>query len=792
MINKETYRWADVEGSNQREYMAYLKKYLNKESIMLNITAVLLSQVFILKGVAPFVLPFFAVVPMANFPSVLLLVLLSEVVSGSMTVFLTAISGIGIWIIRKKYSNKEYITYLSLPLLITFCYSPILFGSQIISFDLMVLCLQITMGLAAAYIFKQGIVSYRQHDINSLSIEQKVCAVILCSIALSALANVYLFENLSALNIVSKYMLLLAALKVDLYKVASLGLILGLLSNFSNPYVIYYIAYYGFVGLTTGMLTQWKKFGIIFGFICGTFTMMIYTIDFFDLSFFMGEGLIAIMLFAVTPVSWINKIYSTKQASKKFEQEQIKDAAIKKIYQFSSVFKELSSGFNNTAASTYHNNQEEITEIMEGICERVCKDCDRYNRCWKDRFNSTYRQFFSLIEATEGGIEDLNNCKSEILVNCKNKSRLVDATVNIYKLFEINHKWKSKFNESRGMVANQLEGVAKVMEQLALDINLDVGPRSQIEEGIFEQLEDEEFECTEIKVLGTEINRPEVHVSLNGCSGCEKFCQKNIYDTIQKNFSLPMTIVKNQCIQQGSSKCKVSYIPQKKYTMSVSLAQKSNDLKEKCGDSFLDFSLNNGKHVLILSDGMGKGEEAEKESKRIIGLIKKLMLIGFEPEKAIKSVNSILALRGESESFGTLDIAVLDLYTGKAKMYKNGAVSSYIKRETEVEIIEGNDLPIGVVEEVDSNTTVSYLREGDFLVMMSDGLFTGLTKEGEDRWLKSLLKNINGKVNANRLAELILNKSKTKLKGVDTDDMSVAVIKISNNEPKAFMGRWVV
>ncbi|WP_353893366.1 SpoIIE family protein phosphatase [Proteinivorax hydrogeniformans] len=792
MINKETYRWAEVKESDQKSYRTFLKRFFKKEFLLFNITAVLLAQVFILQGVAPFVLPFLAVIPIVNYPTVFLLVLLSEIASQSTAVFLTAASGLIIWFLRRKFPDKSYVKYAALPPLIAFCFSPTLFSSQILSFDLMVLGLQISMGLAAAYIFKQGIEAFTQDSLCNLSIEQKVCAVILGSIALSSLADVYLFGSLSVLNIVTKYLLLLAALKVDLYKVASLGLVLGLISNFSNPYVIYYIAYYGFVGLTSGLLTQWKKFGIVFGFICGTFTMMIYTIEFFDLNFIMGEGLLAIALFAVTPVNLLGKVYPDKKETKKQEQQQIKTAAIRKIYQFSSVFKELSVGFSSPAAATYKDNQEEIAEIMEGICERVCKGCSRYSRCWEDKFNRTYREFFSLIEATEGGIEEINNCKSDILTYCKNKGRLIEASVNIYKLFEINYKWKSKFNESRGMVANQLDGIAKVMEQLALDINLDVGPRSQIEEGLYDQLEDVDVLCDEIKITGSEINRPEVHVSFNGCSGGEMKCQSCILDTVQKNFSVPMTLAKNQCVQQGNSKCKISYMPQKKYTMSVSLNQKSNKTKEKCGDSFLDFSLSNGKHVLILSDGMGKGDEAQKESKRIIGLIKRLMLIGFEPEKAIKSVNSILALRGENERFGTLDIAVVDLYTGKTEMYKNGAVSSYIKREDKVDTIEGGDLPIGVVEEVEASTSATYLREGDFLVMISDGLLTGLAKEGEDRWLRRLLKNVNPNINSNRLAELILNKSKSKLNGADPDDMSVAVIKIKNNDQKTFMGRWVV
>lgn len=47
------------------------------------------------------------------------------------------------------------------------------------------------------------------------------------------------------------------------------------------------------------------------------------------------------------------------------------------------------------------------------------------------------------------------------------------------------------------------------------------------------------------------------------------------------------------------------------------------------GDSFTVMHMESGQTVLSLSDGMGSGEKAEKESNRIISLLEQLLTTGF-------------------------------------------------------------------------------------------------------------------------------------------------------------------
>ena len=55
-----------------------------------------------------------------------------------------------------------------------------------------------------------------------------------------------------------------------------------------------------------------------------------------------------------------------------------------------------------------------------------------------------------------------------------------------------------------------------------------------------------------------------------------------------------------------------------------------------------------------------------------------------------------------------------------------GAACTYIKRGNWVECIKSTSLPMGVLEEVDMETITKKLYDGDFVIMVSDGIVDAL------------------------------------------------------------------
>ena len=58
-----------------------------------------------------------------------------------------------------------------------------------------------------------------------------------------------------------------------------------------------------------------------------------------------------------------------------------------------------------------------------------------------------------------------------------------------------------------------------------------------------------------------------------------------------------------------------------------------------------------GRLLAAISDGMGSGEAAARESARCISLLRKFVCAGIERDAALAAVNSLLVMRDGEETF---------------------------------------------------------------------------------------------------------------------------------------------
>ena len=102
-------------------------------------------------------------------------------------------------------------------------------------------------------------------------------------------------------------------------------------------------------------------------------------------------------------------------------------------------------------------------------------------------------------------------------------------------------------------------------------------------------------------------------------------------------------------------------------------------------------------------------------------LLKKLLTAGFPAEYALRTLNSLCALRGLAGAV-TVDLAQLQLDTGKVMLYKWGAAPSYLLTADGSEKIGTAGPPPGL-SVTDARETVERLslRRGETLVLCSDG-----------------------------------------------------------------------
>ncbi len=140
------------------------------------------------------------------------------------------------------------------------------------------------------------------------------------------------------------------------------------------------------------------------------------------------------------------------------------------------------------------------------------------------------------------------------------------------------------------------------------------------------------------------------------------------------------------------------------------------------GDRCLAFAGPYGKYFVLLCDGMGTGLGAAQSGKEGADLLRQLLTAGFPAEYALRSVNSLLALAGRAGAV-TLDLAEVDLTTGRTAVYKWGAAPSYVLRRSGAEKIGTATPPPGLsVKEGRETVERLSLGRGEMLILLSDGV----------------------------------------------------------------------
>lgn len=194
------------------------------------------------------------------------------------------------------------------------------------------------------------------------------------------------------------------------------------------------------------------------------------------------------------------------------------------------------------------------------------------------------------------------------------------------------------------------------------------------------------------------------------------------------------------------------------------------------GDNYAVTEAEKGRRTIMLSDGTGSGEQAGKDSGQVLDLMEKLLEAGYDTEVAVNMVNTWLFALGEDRNHPTLDICDLNLYQGSCRLWKVGGAVTFLKRTEMVEALTAGNLPLGIFQKVELQPISRQLQDGDFLVMVTDGVVDAFGEEYEDG-IRRALADIRGQ-NPGEVAEKLLRRAICASGGRIRDDMTVGVIGI--------------
>jgi len=204
------------------------------------------------------------------------------------------------------------------------------------------------------------------------------------------------------------------------------------------------------------------------------------------------------------------------------------------------------------------------------------------------------------------------------------------------------------------------------------------------------------------------------------------------------------------------------------------------DGEEISGDNILVSESVDGHVYFMLADGVGSGRQANIQSEMVLEFVEKFLASGYTKETAIQVLNGLILQDGEEAAMSTLDVCDMNLYKGVCEFSKIGAAASFHKRDYLVEKIWMENLPLGAFGTMDLDVVRRRLEEGDYIIMLTDGILDGLMACGQEERLTEFISHLSVK-NPRDMAQKILQYSISLCKGNIQDDMSVLVFGMWKN-----------
>lgn len=660
-------------------------------------------------------------------------------------------------------------------------------SGQMTGYNLLMNGVEGILAMILTFIFIQSIpiiTSRRIH--NQWRSEEIICLIILLASILTGTVG-WSIKDVSIENILSRYLVLLFAAVGGGTIGASVGIITGMVLSLSNLTSVYQISLLGFSGLLGGLLKEGRRWSVAFGFLVGSSILTVYAGEQREMIQSFIETAIAVVLFLITPRKLKGEIAKyipgTSENSENHHQylRHMRDLTVTKMDQFSNLFLKLSESF------LFNDNEEkrkeggQIEELIHLVSKQSCMRCWKKDQCWERDVDRTYASFSEMINRIQknGDLAE-EDLPVEFRRKCV-KQELVRRNIN-----QEHEQWynqlrlKRQIHESKQLVAAQLAGISRVIHNFSEEINKEGTHHFEQEQQIVFLLEGLGLSIRNIDILNLEEGAVDIEISQPSYYGREE-CEKIIAPLLSDLLGERIMVKEMDCGEKGGF-CKITLgsAPELQVCTGVAGAAKGGQLLS--GDCFKIMDIGGGKVALAMSDGMGNGERAYLESSSTLELLQQLLELGLDETLCIKSINTVLSLRSPDEVFATVDLALVDLHSGRTKFIKTGSTPSFIKRGDEVIPISANNLPIGIIDEIDVDVVQYSLQPGDLLIMITDGIYdAALSVENKNLWMKrkiSELKTDNPQEIADLLLELVIRQHYGEIK----DDMTVMVARMDRYE----------
>ncbi len=584
------------------------------------------------------------------------------------------------------------------------------------------------LAFGGCYFFRE--VFSREKALSESDEQRRGAAVtVLIAALLMAGSRLTILHGVSLGRAAALLLVMCCAMKGGILTGAAVGTVLGLAMDLCSVGEAYYTPVYAVSGLLAGGVGKHGRFLFTLAFVL---TQGVTLIGLWNESLIVGslyEGMIASLSFLLLPASLLSRTGILLQTMEPGGGELgLRRYMALRLGALGKVYGEIYETVRTTLDT--ESNDENVARVFDRAADAVCVSCREKNRCW----NTDYMDTLSALNDATGAMRRSGSLSEEDLPahfreRCLSLPAFLAAVNSELRSSAYRRRVKATAAENRSAAWEQYHDMAGMLDRLSRELGDSGSSEPQAEQRLQRYLRSLDIEAqTAVFRAGGRLR-----AVIEGASLAPLLREEDYLGKLSE--LLGVRLCQPEELQSSG---RLTLLEAEPLAVSVGIAAMRKEGESVSGDRGSYFKTDEGVLCVILSDGMGSGSEAARDSARVAGLLEAFLRSGTEPTVAMRILNSVMLLRsGEDWGYATVDLMCVDLFSGETCFYKYGAAPSYIKSGGKIRRIESETLAPGLCpgDGTPPDVVRLKLRPGSTALIASDGVLA----EPGDAWLRELL-----------------------------------------------------
>lgn len=626
------------------------------------------------------------------------------------------------------------------------------------------LFLETTLAFGGTYFFKETL-SNKLRTTETAELRHSVSSMIMAACAVMAFARIVILDTISVGRVISLIVVMASAMKGGLLTGAAVGTVLGIAMDLTHSGVPFYTMAYAFAGLLSGVFGKHGRVIFALSFMLGSALSVVCAWRAAVYTGALIESFIACVVFMLLPAPVLTHIGLMLQTIERGSGESgLRRFVAARVKNLSDAYAELFETVRKNVEEPY--NDENIARVFDRAADEVCVKCKNKNRCWNTDYMDTLSAMNDATEAMEEhGSLSAADLPGYFRESCDSLPAFIAAVNGELRGLAYRRQLRIHLKENRTVAWEQYNDIAEVLSEVADELGSINGSDPLAERRLVRYLKSMDIDA-EASVYRDCGGRAHVIIESGRLTPLMRHG-----DYLERLSSVVGVRLCQPNEDDGAGR--LLLLEAEPLAVSVGIAAMKKRGEKVSGDRGTYFKTDAGVLCVILSDGMGAGDEAAKDSQAVVAILEKFLRSGVDPAVSMKILNSVMLLRSpDSWGYATVDLMCVNLFTGDACFYKYGAAPSYVRSGKGVKRIKGESFAAGLggADGTEPDIVRLRLRPGNTAIIASDGVIA----DNEDEWIKTLLDK--GFDDMKALARATLGEAEKRYGA--TDDMTVVTVRV--------------